>query len=191
MKRLPGLADTEEVEALNSLVAGLEKLASSELRPESEQEFECASLRAVLDHLRIVIDPWFQESGISVAWRIADDVPMVRADHHGVLQVFLNLVRNARRVLENCERRAISISASVEEGRVMVRFHNSGPPIADAVQLFEPFHSEATGRGIGLYVSRAILRSFGGDLRLEPVPDGVCFTVVLEKGGLWYMYKDR
>jgi len=191
MKRIPSLAETEEVEALNSLVAGLEKLASSELRPESEREFENASLRSVLDHLRIVIEPWFRESGIGVSWQIADDMLMVRADHHGILQVFLNLARNSRRVLENCERKEIAISASVEEGRILVRFRNSGPPVADPVQLFAPFQPEATGRGIGLYVSRAIVRSFGGDLRYEAVEGGVCFTVVLERGGLWYMYKDQ
>ncbi len=187
MKRLPGLADIEEVEALNSLVAGLENLASGELRPESEAEFECASLRLVLDHLRIVIESWFQESGIRVAWQIADNVPVVRADHHGILQVFLNLARNARQVLENSERKEIAIRASVEEGRILVRFHNSGPPVADPVRLFEPFQPEATGRGIGLYVSRAIVRSFGGDLRYEPVNEGVCFTVILERPGPWYM----
>ena len=183
MKRIPGLTDTEELEALNSLVAGLEKLASAELSPESERGFECASLRAVLDHLRIVIEPGFQESGIRTVWQIADNVPVVRADHHGVLQVFLNLTRNARRVLETSERKEVAIHASVEKGSILVRFYNSGPPVPDPGHLFEPFRPEATGLGIGLYVSRAIVRSFGGDLRYEPVSHGVCFTVVLERGG--------
>ena len=189
MKRIPAVAESEEIFALNSLIAGLEKLASGELRPESEREFECASLRSVLDQLRIVIEPWFQESGIAVVWQFADQLLMIRADHHGILQVFLNIARNAHRVLENSERKEFSISASVEEGHILVRFRNSGPPVPDPVRIFAPFHPESSGRGIGLYVSRAIVRSFGGDLRYEALEDSVCFTVLLERGGLWYMYK--
>ena len=184
MKRIPGLAESEELGTLYSLIGGLEKLASAELHPESDREFETASLRAVLDHLRIVVEPWFQESGIDVTWQIAEEMLFVRGDHHGILQVFLNLARNARRALENAGRKRIAISASMEDGRILVRFWNSGPPVSDPAQLFAPFRPESAGRGIGLYVSRAIVRSCGGDLRHDAVDEGVCFTVVLETSRL-------
>jgi C4-dicarboxylate-specific signal transduction histidine kinase len=35
---------------------------------------------------------------------------------------------------------------------------------------------------MGLYVSRAMVRSYGGDLRFEPHPDGACFAVELQVG---------
>jgi two-component system, LuxR family, sensor kinase FixL len=170
-------------------VEGLERLAVAELKPESEQSQYSASLRVVLDHLRIVIERWFQELQIRVSWSLADNLPLVRGDQHAILQVFMNLARNASRVLEAVEQKQFSVDATVEGPKVLVRFRNSGPPVSNPELLFKPFQPEAAGRGIGLYVSRAIMRSYGGDLRYEPASEGSCFTVVLERGATWYMFK--
>jgi len=181
LKRCPGAAmDTQEVEGLNALVSGLEKLMSAELDPEAEESFDIASLRAVLYHLRIVIRPWFEGSEIKVDWHEADYLPLVRADQPALLQVFLNLVRNARHALDLAERKEFALTALVEDDMVLVSFRNTGVPVAHPETLFQPFQRGAAGSGIGLHVSQAILRSFGGDLRYEPMPDGSCFTVVLE-----------
>jgi len=189
LKLIPGVEDSEEIVAMTSLVEGLERLALAELKPESEQSQYSASLRVVLDHLRIVIERWFQELQIHVSWSLADNLPLVRGDQHAILQVFMNLARNASRVLETNEPKEFAVNATVEGPKVLVRFRNSGPPVAQPELLFKPFQPEAAGRGIGLYVSRAIMRSYGGDLRYEPLAEGSCFTVVLERGATWYMYK--
>jgi len=36
------------------------------------------------------------------------------------------------------------------------------------------------GSGLGLYISRAIPRSYGGDLRFEPQAHGSCFLLELQ-----------
>lgn len=101
----------------------------------------------------------------------------------------MNLATNASRALENAERKELAITAAaVDNGRIEVRFSNSGPPIAEPENLFKPFESGSSGRGLGLYVARAILRSFGGDLSYEPVKAGCCFAVTLQRAELWYMY---
>jgi two-component system, LuxR family, sensor kinase FixL len=188
MKRIPAAAEAEEMEALVSLMNGLEKLASAELRPEREESFDVASLRAVLDQFRIIIGPWFEEDEISVAWHEARNLPLVRADQHALLQVFLNLARNARRALADYERKEFTVHATVEGRVTVVRFRNSGLPPPDPSVLFQPYQRAATEHGIGLHVSRAIVRSFGGDLRYEPVEDGCCFAVVLEPRPLASIY---
>ena len=185
----PGVADAEEVEGLKSLVEGLEKLAYAELHPDSDQDgWDTASLRATLDHLRIVIEPSFQEKRIALKWRIQDKLPLVRADNHGLLQVFINIARNASSALEACEHREFIISATSDNGRVQIRFENSGPAIANPENLFKPWNPGSSNRGLGLYVSRAILRSFGGELSYEPTNRGCCFTVTLDPTDLWYIY---
>jgi signal transduction histidine kinase len=73
-----------------------------------------------------------------------------------------------------------AVTAAVERDRAVVRFRNTGRQVIEPAQLFQPFQPGAAGSGLGLHVSRAIVRSFGGDLRYEPVPDGACFTVLLE-----------
>jgi two-component system sensor kinase FixL len=45
--------------------------------------------------------------------------------------------------------------------------------------LFRPFQPDAETAGLGLYVSRSIMRSFGGELIHEPRAQGCCFAVVV------------
>jgi signal transduction histidine kinase len=54
---------------------------------------------------------------------------------------------------------------------------DTGPGIPAPERLFEPFQPGADGAGLGLYVSRAMLRSYGGELRYEPQESGSCFVV--------------
>ena len=71
------------------------------------------------------------------------------------------------------------ISVAVESDLVAVHFRDSGPGVAQPDELFHPFHSGAHSVGLGLYISRAILRSHGGGLRYDPDGPGSCFTVEL------------
>ena len=66
------------------------------------------------------------------------------------------------------ERREVRISASLESDLVVVRFRDTGPGVAHPEELFRPFQPGAQSFGLGLYISRAILRSHGGGLRYEP-----------------------
>lgn len=65
----------------------------------------------------------------------------------------------------------------------MVRFEDTGTGIANPENLFRPFQRDAQATGLGLYVSRAVLKSLGGDLLLEPRNQGCCFAVVLQAVG--------
>lgn len=63
----PKVGQTQEIEGLKSLVESFEKLAYAELNPGSEDTtYDTASLRVVLDHLRIVIEPTFEEKRIAI-----------------------------------------------------------------------------------------------------------------------------
>jgi len=173
------LGQSEQYQVLGTLVQGLEKIASSGLRVASSQEVAAADLDTVLDEARVVIEPSLREADIAVTWDVAPDLPLVQADHHSLLQVFVNLARNCRQVLEDCEHRKVRISAGLEKDLVVVRFHDSGPGVERPEELFRPFHSGAQSTGLGLYISRAILRSYGGGLRYEPKIGGSCFAVEL------------
>jgi C4-dicarboxylate-specific signal transduction histidine kinase len=132
----------------------------------------------------MVIQPWFEESQILLRWHEPNESLLIRADHHGLLQVCLNLARNAHRALEASQSKEFVVIATAEGERVFVRFYNTGSPVAEPEKLFRPFQSLAAGAGLGLYVSRAIVRSFGGDLVYESAKEGSCFTVVLEMADL-------
>jgi PAS domain S-box-containing protein len=172
-------ARNESYQVLGTLIRGLEKIASSGLRMASDREAVVADLGTVLDETRIVIEPLLREAGIAVVWEVSGGLPLVQADHHSLLQVFVNLARNSQRALENCERREVRISAAVESDLVVVRFRDTGPGVARPEELFRPFQPGAHSFGLGLYISRAILRSHSGGLRYEPEETGSCFAVDL------------
>jgi signal transduction histidine kinase len=75
----------------------------------------------------------------------------------------------------------VTIAVSVEAETVTVRFVDTGCGVADVQGLFRPLTSGAGGSGLGLYVSRALVKSFGGELVYEPRESGCCFAVVLQQ----------
>jgi C4-dicarboxylate-specific signal transduction histidine kinase len=106
-------------------------------------------------------------------------LPVVQGEHHGLLQALLNLSQNSGRALDGVAGKDFSVSAEVADGRVVVRVRDSGPGVENPDRLFQPFQPSADGTGIGLYVSRAIVRSFDGNLCYEPQGHGSCFAMEL------------
>jgi signal transduction histidine kinase len=175
----PGLESAEHFQTLGTIIKGLEKIASSGVRMASRRTAVVTDLGTALDEARIVIEPSVREAGGVVEWHRAAGLPLVQVDHHSLLQVFLNLVRNSERAMKDSVEKHITVEAGLEREMVVVRFRDTGPGIANPDRLFEPFQPGAQSDGLGLYISRAILRSDGGDLRYEPGPGGACFVVEL------------
>jgi two-component system, LuxR family, sensor kinase FixL len=168
-----------QYEALGSLIRALESIAHSGLRLASQREPAVTDLGTVLDEARIVIDPLLTEADFQVTWQIEESLPMVQADQHSLLQVFINLARNILMHAADSPEHQVGISASVENDLVVVRFRDSGPGVANPDELFRPFQAGSQSGGLGLFVSRAIVRSHGGNLRYEPSERGACFAVDL------------
>jgi two-component system sensor kinase FixL len=76
--------------------------------------------------------------------------------------------------------RELEISVSVSGESAIVIVQDSGPGVSSPERLFAPFQPGADGSGIGLYVSRAVVRGYGGDLRWEPGSAGSRFAVELQ-----------
>jgi two-component system, LuxR family, sensor kinase FixL len=178
LARSGALAGNQDFEALGTLIGGLEKIAAMELRQTANQA-AAVDLAALMDELRIVIEPSLRENGISVRWETGQDLPPVWADRQSLMQVFLNLAKNSERALLTQTRRELALSASAENQRVLVRIRDTGGGVAHPDLLFRPFQQQAKASGLGLYLSRAFMRSFRGDLRYEPDPHGSVFVVEL------------
>jgi C4-dicarboxylate-specific signal transduction histidine kinase len=132
-----------------------------------------------LDEFRILIETAYHESKIGMQWDLEESLPLVWADRYGLIQVFLNLAKNSQRAMTSMGNKQLRISARDERGTVVIRFEDTGTGIAAPENLFRPFLHGAKSTGLGLYVSRAIMRSFGGELKYEPRSEGCCFAVVL------------
>jgi two-component system, LuxR family, sensor kinase FixL len=173
------LESNEDFKALGSLIQSLDRVSALELGSTTAQNGEVVELTSVLDEFRILIETAYHESKIDMQWDIEASLPLVWADRYGLIQVFLNLAKNSQRAMTSSGRKELRISARTESGTVVIRFEDTGTGIPAPENLFRPFFRGAESTGLGLYVSRAIMRSFGGELGYEPTSEGCCFAVVL------------
>ena len=178
--RKGSLVGDPDFEALGSLVATLSKIASLELKQTvSAAEPSTADLNEVLTDLRIVLDPICEESDISLRWNVPENLPPVQADRQSLLQVLLNLVKNSQRALEPVPSKTIEVVVSLRTDSVSIRFTDNGPGIPVGKKIFQPLQKGADATGLGLYLSRAFMRSFRGDLRHDPDQAGCSFVLDL------------
>ncbi|MDC0679174.1 ATP-binding protein [Sorangium atrum] len=130
-----------------------------------------------------------QKRGLTLTVERAQDVPRhVHGDEGKLRQVLINLLGNA---LKFTPRGSVTLRASARRstgvreggahdgaaGRVRVSFEvadtGRGMAKAELAELFEAFAQTATGRqsregtGLGLHISRRIVRMMGGDIRVE------------------------
>jgi PAS domain S-box-containing protein len=183
LSRRTELRTNADFDALTRLVDGLSRLASFKLRDQAGTGTPHADLRSVLDQLRVVIETDWEEVDGQVSWNIADDLPEVRGDAHGLLQIFLNLCQNSLRAVENMPQRTLEVSVELDTDDAIVRFIDSGPGVKTPETLFHPFRPGADGSGLGLYISRELARSFGGDLHHVWLETGCEFRVTIPHVG--------
>jgi len=179
LSRLKELEQNEDFRALGTLIRSLENIASVELRPSVPDAADAVELMPVLDELRVLLEAAYRESGIDVQWRIPEFLPLVRADPYGLVQVFLNLAKNSQRAMATTPTKRLTVAAVAEGNSVTIRFEDTGIGVAAPDDLFRPFQRHAADVGLGLYISRAMARSFGGELLYEGRSQGSCFSVVL------------
>lgn len=183
LRRLPNLGNNEDFQALGTLVATLERIASTELQSKAARRLANVDLAEILGHLNIVIEPTWSDQEGSVRWKLPAKVPHVVAEPFGLMQAFLNLTQNSLRAVQDSPKKELAIETGSVNGTVTVSFADSGPGVRNPQRLFEPFQQGSDHVGLGLYVSRAILRSYGGDLRYEPLAGQCRFVAYLQAAG--------
>lgn len=100
---------------------------------------------------------------------------IVYADENLIAQVVTNLLKNAIQAIDNQAEGIISINArSNAADEVTIEIHNNGPAIPPEVaeHIFVPFFTtKEEGSGVGLSISRQIMRISGGSLTLKHSSD--------------------
>ena len=119
-----------------------------------------------------LLTPELERAGVALTLDLFAALPDVDADPLHLRQVLVNLLRNAIDAQRDISAdRRITVSSAVRGNTdVVVTIWNSGNaiPEADAKRLFQPFFSTKTlGTGLGLNISRSLLRTHGGDLQYE------------------------
>jgi signal transduction histidine kinase len=136
-------------------------------------------LRLSMEHvdLRELITDAGRASGAAERLRLEPEAPAwVVCDADAIVRVLTNLFDNARKY--SPAGTPIEVRVAGDDRRVTVDVRNTGSGIApeDREAIFERFRradgSGAPGAGLGLYISRGLVRAHGGELEVRDVPEG-------------------
>jgi len=95
---------------------------------------------------------------------------LVFGDESRLLQVFINLLTNSAQAI--AENGIVRIESDENEGFVVVKVADNGSGIKEEhmKRLFEPFFTtkpKGEGTGLGLFLVKKIVESYGGDIQIE------------------------
>jgi two-component system, LuxR family, sensor kinase FixL len=178
LSRKEGMLANADFQSLQTLVQGLSKLASFELKNRTAST-PTVRVEELLDRFQIVAATSWEESGGTVTLSVPQGIQPVSGDMHELLQVLLNLSQNSLRATANSMEKQLSVSVEYVAPMVRIQIRDSGPGVSDPTSLFQAFQSGSNSTGLGLYVSRALVRNFGGELSYLSNTPGACFLLEL------------
>jgi two-component system nitrogen regulation sensor histidine kinase GlnL len=155
---------------------------------QSSGERSAVDVNDLVDDTLLLFEKQTIKEGIAVKRALAPGLPPVWADGNALQQVLLNLLTNARDVLEAGGEIAVETSfTSGHPSAVRLTVRDSGPGIPPDVlpRVFDPFFTtKPGGTGLGLSISYGIVRDHHGALDVESQPGhGTAFTVTLRPVG--------
>jgi two-component system nitrogen regulation sensor histidine kinase GlnL len=164
-----------EVDRVNQLIEQLLDLS----RP-AQLTLEAVNIHEILDDVLLLESQTVGEKEIQIKKRFDPSLPAIKGDRAQLIQVFLNLVKNAFQAME--QNGALTVTTRLEtdyhlrgEGRgsnriIWVDLADQGAGIADEdlPHIFSPFFTTKTnGTGLGLATCYRIIKEHGGLIRVE------------------------
>ena len=157
---------------------------------ERDPEVVEANLKEVVEDVLQIISHRAEENGVKIQFEAPEEMPASQFDSESIHRVILNIVTNALDALEEVEEGKIMVTCGYDErgDRIFVAIADNGPGIPEdqREKIFQAFHSSKAkrGTGLGLAVSRKIVREHGGELLLETeVGKGTRFTLAIPRLG--------
>lgn len=140
---------------------------------ERQPALEMASLNETVSDVCELMQAHADELHVKMEVHLKTELPPTVFDSEGIHRAVLNIVTNAFDALEGREDGIIRIETGFipESDVIYVSIADNGPGIPDeqCARIFNVFESTkgARGTGLGLAVSRKILREHGGDITIE------------------------
>ena len=180
-KRFLGIIQ-EESERLTRLLDEILDLSHLE-SGRGQLPLEPVALQGAIEKSLSATGALLEESGVEVVQNLPAEPVMVMANFDRLAQVFINLISNAVKYGRG-EAPSLTIGLKIDGDMALVTMADNGPGIAHAhrKKVFEKFTrlSEANlagSAGLGLPISREIMRNLNGDLTLLTSRKGASFQI--------------
>ncbi len=147
-------------------------------------EFEIFRISEWLEHIRLLFQEQLEKRQIHLEMRIDNKVRDLTGDKKLLTQVIINILNNAMEALEEItENRKIRVSVELSsQSQTLIRIANNGPLIPEETveKIFIPFFTtKEQGSGIGLSLSRQILRLHRGYIYVDSTENVTSFLITL------------
>lgn len=144
--------------------------------------FSIFPVARLLNNIRNLHLKELEEKGITCLINVEPASLELSADEKLIEQVLINLVKNSMHALETVKNPVIELRAFLNKrGRITIQTIDNGPGILPEVldKIFIPFFTtKPQGSGIGLSLSRQILRLHGGNINVWSEPEkGAAFSL--------------
>jgi two-component system, NtrC family, nitrogen regulation sensor histidine kinase NtrY len=131
-------------------------------------------IRDLISRVEVLYNSFDNSSKTELKIQVKDEDLELFADQNLISQVLINLVKNALEANENNPEARIIIIADLDNNfRPQISVIDNGPGISEESldKIFIPFYTtRRQGSGIGLSISRQIMRVHGGNLKARSVP---------------------
>lgn len=141
----------------------------------SKPNFALVEMNSLLDNVVRLMKRETEDQAIRLYYTMEPDSIELQIDEQMISQVLINLIKNSAHALEGRENGVIHIKGYYNKrGRPTIQIIDNGQGILQDVldKIFIPFFTtKRNGSGIGLSLSRQILRLHGGTITAQSVPD--------------------
>ncbi len=153
--------------------------------------FHPVNIHEIMEKALSVMQAPLSKAGITLQRTYDPSLPNVRGDEAKLLQVFLNIVKNAKEAMKRGGRIEISTCPSKESVReggrikrwalISIRDTGRGIQEEDLKKIFIPFYTKKRhGTGIGLALSKKIIKDHGGIIKVKSAKDkGTTFFIYI------------
>jgi len=126
--------------------------------------FKILNLRELTDYTINLVE---KREHVSITINIEENIS-IKGDFFKLVEVILNLVKNAHEAIE--EKGSIDISSSIQNGQILLKIADNGKGIKQEFldNIFEPFvTSKKKGTGLGLAICYKIMKEHNGTIEVK------------------------
>ncbi len=140
-----------------------------------QPDFRIFPVADLFDTITDLLEPQMRAQGIHFRRSIEPDGLDLTADPELIEQVLINLVKNAMQAVVGTPKAEVRLLARIDDrGRAIIQVIDNGPGIVEEAldKIFIPFFTtKKDGSGIGLSLSREIMRQHGGSISAVSYPN--------------------